>query len=250
MATGKEIVKAESISEYAIATINPNEFRDLVQSNLGGLQINPTTDLTRIKIPTGGMTAWSIPTLDGDDVAKEVTGVIIGYKHARAYWPGTFAGGNQPPQCVSEDGICGVGNPGGDCASCEWAQWGSKDDGKGQQCKSILRVFMVRPGSMLPTVFALPPTSIKPFKQYIMKLLDGNCDMKRVITKFELEKAQNGVGIDYAKVKASRVASLDEQAAATIKAYADSIMPMILNVAPVNAEYIDAGDIDDPYKDG
>ena len=59
---GTELVP---FSEYSIAKVNAGDLMEILQENVGG-QITEF-DLQRAKVPTGGMTAWVLPSLDGDD---------------------------------------------------------------------------------------------------------------------------------------------------------------------------------------
>ena len=76
----------------------------------------------RIKIPSGGTTAFEVPGDSEDDVemVKEINGVIL-YNHpAFSFYTEKYTGGNNPPDCGSFDGVVGyVGN------TCGFASCGS-----------------------------------------------------------------------------------------------------------------------------
>ncbi|HNR80482.1 MAG TPA: hypothetical protein PKG85_09540, partial [Mesotoga infera] len=198
---------------------------EIVEENLGSEGVS-AYDLDRVKIPAGGATAFEIPTLDGEESAKDIEGIIIYWKTARAYWPEKFNGENNPPQCSSVDGEVGQGNPGGYCAKCPLAQFGSADNGKGQACKQMRQLFIVRENDILPLVLTLPPTSIKPAKQYFMRLASKGIKYTHAVTRITLEKAKSGEGITYSKAAFALVKQLEPAVCTKIDAFTESIRPM------------------------
>ena len=60
-----ETLPAEVGSQYQIMTMDPSEIKDIMAENMGGEQLS-VSDLTIIKVPSGGGTTWSIPAIDGD----------------------------------------------------------------------------------------------------------------------------------------------------------------------------------------
>lgn len=212
--------------DYAISKINTADLMEVLQENVGG----PISefDLTRGKVPTGGMTAWVLPSLDGEDeIVNNIDGVIVYHRNPRSYWKVSLdeSGGGVPPDCSSVDGKIGVGDPGGECAVCPFAQWGSKDGGssRGQACKQMKLVFLLRPDALLPMALFLPPTSIRPVQQYLMGLASEGQHYSSVVTRFALEKDKSQDGIEYAKVKLTRQGVLDDVQAAASREYSQSI---------------------------
>lgn len=57
-----------------------------------------------------------------DDIEGSVglTVTLIADTHSRAFWENLT---DPAPRCKSNNGIVGVGNPGGDCASCKYGRW-------------------------------------------------------------------------------------------------------------------------------
>jgi len=217
---------------------NGSNIVEVVEENLGAEGVS-AYDLDRVKIPAGGATAFEIPTLDGEESAKDIEGIIIYWKTARAYWPEKFNGENNPPQCSSVDGEVGQGNPGGYCAKCPLAQFGSADNGKGQACKQMRQMFIVRENDILPLVITLPPTSIKPAKQYFMRLASKGIKYAHVVSRISLEKAKSTDGITYSKAVFSLVQQLEPEICEKIDAFTESIRPMLETVS------IDTGEAPD-----
>ena len=122
--TGGELTIREN-GEFAIMNMK-KDIKSIVVDNFGadGLRL---TDLERITVPAGGGTMWEVPTIDseGVDYHKTLTGIIIGSQTGRKYWKTSFdeTGGGTPPDCFSADGVDGIGNPGGQCASCPNAKF-------------------------------------------------------------------------------------------------------------------------------
>jgi hypothetical protein len=113
----------------------------------GGL---PLLDLPRIKVAPGGVLSFVVETPAGDEMVKKLEGVIPAYRNARVYWK-SRAGGKKPPDCSSADGLVGIGDPGGACHKCPYAQFGSgfKQDGTpsaGQACKDIRQILFLMKG--------------------------------------------------------------------------------------------------------
>jgi len=223
---------------------------DLVQSaiaenvGVGGIT---EFDFDRIKIPSGGGLAFNVTTLQGEESEKTVTGVIVLARDSRAYWEKSLeeGGGNQPPDCHSNDGIVGIGTPGGDCVKCPLAQFGSDTKvvsgatvkGRGQACKAIRQLFLLRGDSLLPMVLPLPPTSLKAAKQYMLRLAGQGVPYWAAVTKVGLEAATNAGGIKYAKATFSFAGLLSEEQKAKAKAYSDMLKPLVSSMVIDSKDY-------------
>lgn len=223
--------------EYQIMTMDASTVREIVSEAIGGQSITPS-DLERIRIPAGGMTAFELPTLGEPEIAKSFTGVIVAQRPGvRAYWPGKYEGGSEPPQCSSKDGRCGIGNPGGECARCPFNEFNSKDDGNspGKACKESTMVFVLRADSIIPSLIMLPVKSAQAMKAYALRLLSKQLSPKRVVTNFALEKATNSGGIAYSRIVLSPVSVLDAAATEQIRAYAETMAPLFAAVDVADA---------------
>lgn len=210
-------------TKYAILARPTEEVRDIISFNMGGDQLE-ISDLVRTKVPSGGGAMWNV----GENATKEISGVIIFHQSFRSYWPGKYEGGHQPPQCVSIDCISGTGNPGGICKTCPFSKFGTAELGGGQACKNGKRIFMMTPGSLMPIMVTVPPTSMKACKQYFAGLSSQNPVMYYgVVTKMSLKKEKNATGIEYAQIVFERGETLNEQQTASFKNIADAMRPML-----------------------
>jgi hypothetical protein len=189
--------------ETKIALLNDPEgvgaaVRDAIEA-LEGEELSPW-DLPELTIPAGGGTTWEINTLDGDVSTKEILAVIVDSQRVRQYYAREFEGGNTPPDCVSADGLTGVGTPGGECVSCPLAAWGSGGDRTNSQaCSERRHLLLLTEHSAMPFFFNVPPSGIKALRKYLAALLGAGKKPWAVLTKITLEKAKNGTGIEYSR---------------------------------------------------
>src|SRR5690606_10620160 len=178
--------------------------------------------------------------LEGSENVKAIEGVVVLWKSPRAYWKEDLesTGGGTPPDCASDDGLFGIGDPGGECAKCPFARFGSDSkSGRGQACKQFRLLFMVRPTDLLPLVVACPPTSIRPVKRYFLRLASQAVPFYGVITRLELTKTKNKDGISYSEVVPSVAKVLSKEERAKMKAYSEQLRPALERVQFNPAEY-------------
>lgn len=239
--TGAELVP---FSEYAIAKRDTSELLDTIRENVGGGAITPF-DLDRVKIPTGGGKLWSIPSIDGEpEDTRQIDGVIVYHREPRAYWPTAFSGAGNPPDCSSQFGDFGVGNPGGDCAACAFSQWGSaplregQTESRAQACKQMKLTFVLRDDALLPLALFLPPTSLVPMRKYLLGLASRGQHYSSVLTRFTLDNATSDGGIDYSVVKLQRLDTLDDASAARVREYSMAIRN-VLDVVEITEADVD-----------
>lgn len=206
---------------YLPMAISQEDFREAVVENMGDGGMS-ASDLMKIKVPSGGGRAWDI----NGDVEKELRGVIVYHSSPNAFWAQAFDGQNNPPDCFSADGHIGVGNPGGDCATCPMNQFGS-DGGKGKACKNMKRLYILMEGAMLPVVLNVPPTSLKAYKQYTVGLTTRALPYWGVQTHMTLKKAVSGTGIEYSEIEFSCGPIVPKEQKEALKGYRDAIIPML-----------------------
>lgn len=223
-----ELVPSGDESPFAVLRMPQDEATDLIRDALGGEQLG-IGDLDRIKVPSGGGGAWEVPTLEGDSHVATIEGVIVHKVPRRAYWPYTVE--DRPddsdgrPVCQSNDGIVGVGDPGGSCAECPFNEFGSDiKGGPGKACKETRQLFVLTKDDLLPIVLTVPPTSLANVKSYFLKLLRAQVSPMDVVTTIGLERADNGK-YKFSKVTLRAGERLAPDARARLRAYADTLMP-------------------------
>src|SRR5690606_27183725 len=216
MSNEKALAKVENFGFPVLG----DDLGEAMSEEMEGLSI----DFDRVKIPSGGGLAFEVPGDDPDnpDMVKELVGVIVDHHPVNAYWPEKYSGQNNPPACSSLDGKTGIGNPGGSCQSCPFNKWGSDPDGNGgKACKNMHRVYLLREGEMFPLMLTLPPTSIKPFSNYLAKRVIGRGRRSYgVITKITLKRETNKGGIAYSQAQFSVAGELSPEETAKAAEYA------------------------------
>lgn len=228
-------------------------FNEALTEDCLGMDFN----FDRIKIPAGGSLAFETVGEDGEsEMVKTITGVIV-YSHpAYGYYKTKFAGGSNPPDCGSFDGITGTGSPGGKCAECPYNKFGS-GEGKGKACKNRRMLYIMQEGELFPVMLSLPVGSAAGYTNYVKHLLSKqHLRASQVVTQISLRKASSVDGITFSQAvfKTERVLQPEEQKAIAqvtgqVKAYASNLSA----VSAVNAENMpfvdtDTGEIIEPLK--
>lgn len=228
--TGLAFNGAPAPAAFAVLSGESASIAEVLRENFGGDHISPT-DFDRIRIPAGGGLSFTVPDLEGDVEVRDFSGIIVHVKRPRVYWEKEFSGEGTLPDCSSEDGIIGVGTPGGACDLCPLNQWGSATKGgSGKACKEQRLLFVLREGALLPVVVTLPPSSLGPLKKYLLRLSGQGIFSYGVVTKFSLERDKSETGIAYSKAVFAVADRLSADQVQQIKAYADAIRPSLERV--------------------
>jgi len=210
--------------------INPLEHQEVLElgkSNLGprGIDIN---QLDRIQVPSGGAMTFEIHGTEGSETARFVTGVVGAWRDARMYYKSAYGEGQKkPPDCKSLDGVMGTGDPGGECETCPFAQFGSDKTGRGQACKQIRQILFVREGQIVPDLISVPPTSLKNVRQYFLRLMSSRTPYWGIVTNISLEPAQNAGGTRYARMVFSSGPRFSPEQRALMKPLADQMAGLL-----------------------
>ena len=168
-------------------------------------------DFPRVKVPREADAGWKfdIPSVDQHGEPQDVTklpvidGIIMEIRNARLYWKSAYGDGSTgPPNCKSTDGITGEGSPGGDCHTCPLNRWGSAAAGNGKACAQRTELYILTPLSPFPIVVSAPPTSQRALRQYRLNVFgQSGLAYHKVVTRLDLEAAQNADGMDYVVIK-------------------------------------------------
>jgi hypothetical protein len=229
----EEINPEESaVGRFMVFQTPMERIRETLSANLGDPSVS-ATDFDRIKIPAGGGLAFTIHTLDGEQSVKELSGVIVDWRDRRAYWKLTMeqSDGNTPPDCYSLNARVGIGNPGGDCSKCEFAQFGSDSNG-GQACKASRELYLLRENRILPEIVCLPPTSIKPAREYFRRLAAEVIPYYGVLTLITLERVKNAQGIVFSRVTFASLGRLTTEQTGGINEYGAMLRPSLESAPP------------------
>ena len=229
-----------------------NAFSELANFNLSDAMSQELEGLNlafeRIKIPSAGSTVFELPgEEDGEpENLKEFTGVILYHHPLFAYYRDKYAGGNEPPDCGSFDGITGEGDPGGACAKCRYNQFGSGEGG-GKACKNRRRIYILREGEVFPLLLSLPTGSLKEFTRYIQRLLSHGKKSLSVVTRFSLKKTTNAGGIAYSQAQFRVERVLTEQEQSVITLLADQVKEYAKHTAASPVDLEEFTDVPTPF---
>jgi hypothetical protein len=245
--TSKSDVKKERKTKMDditdIATVDSNyialksDALGIIAENLKNQQLSYALFDT-IKSPAGGVTSFAVPGISGDEMAKELVGIIIDYKTPRARWDTSDPVEGTPPICFSSDSI--ISSEGKPCNQCEYNEFGSKDNGNsnGKQCKESVTVFLLRPNNILPIIVRVPVSSKISFLKYMTRLVSNATPLSSVVTRITLEKVTNKGGQPYAAYKFEAAGQLSQQEASTARAFGQKFTEM-LDIENVDADITD-----------
>lgn len=171
-----------------------------------------------IKAPTGGITSFTVPGLGGDEIQKEITGIIIDYSTPRAFWKTHDPVEGTPPTCYSRDSVTSY--EGKLCMYCPYNEFGSKDgESNAKACKEFVEVYLLRPNNIIPVIVRIPVTSKYIFQRYITRLIGKMMPLYGAVTKITLEKATSKGGQSYAQFNFEVVNMLNPEEISLAKTY-------------------------------
>lgn len=226
MSNNKEIINQEQ-NKFLI----PNNEETMSNEELEGLVVS----FDRIKIPSGGTTVFEIPSADDPerpDAAREIEAIILDHYPVNAFYQGKYDGTQNKPNCSSNNGRTGINEDGEmkDCATCEKNIFGSGEDGISKACKNMHKLYLLRNGDIFPLILTLPPTSVKPFSDYIVKRLVGHkLRCYEVVTRIGLKKAESTGGITYVQATFAIANILPDQQRNEIKTFVEQLKPILRN---------------------
>lgn len=230
------------------------EEREELQDQLEDLDQESGIACRKIKIPSGGGTAYEVQGDDDDDTdpMKAITGVVVFTHRLSGYWPNAYGSSNNPedklPTCASMDGKTGIvqiGERAGEvvtCETCPWNQYGTARDQSGNQargkaCKNMRRLYILMDGDPNLYLLTVPPTSIKDVNKQLAKILASGTPYTSMIVGFTLEKAQNNNGVAYSKVVVKKKGLLPQDAAAQVLQLRNQIKAQYQSMALTLNEY-------------
>ena len=209
-------------SDYIALT---NNALDIINANLKNQPLTHQL-FDVVKSPTGGMTVFTVPGLSGDEIQKELLGIILDYCTPRAFWESPEPIEGTPPVCYSRDSI--VSHEGKSCNTCVYNTFGSKDgDSPAKACKEAVEVYLLRPDNIMPIIVRIPVTSKYIFQRYLTRLISRMIPLSGVVTRITLEKATSKGGQPYAQFNFEAVNILEPDEASYAKAYGKKFSDML-----------------------
>lgn len=203
----------------------------LLQANLGGESLR-ASDLTWVKIPTGGATRWSWQTKSGADYSeKSISGllVVVG-KTEQVLWPHTDASPGSRPLLVCTDGrsahkvgddygdidpnvIAAAKNPDGsyDIRKIPYFQWQGTGPGAiPPRAKSSRVLGVLREDEGSPVFIRVSQTSLRPVDDLLRGLTSEGLFHYRAVVELTLEK-RKGKRADYAVLVAKKIGEVSTE---------------------------------------
>ena len=224
-------------SGYVALTTNALE---IINENLKSQSLSPSL-IDTVKSPSGGTTAFTVPSITGDEIEKELVGIILDYCTPRAYWDTPDPVEGTPPICYSRDSI--ISHDGKACNQCLYNEFGSKDNGNGDSngkaCKESVELYLLRPDNIIPLIVRVPVSSKNLFLKYATRLVGSLTPISSVVTKITLEKATNKTGQPYCTYNFEAISKLSPDEAINAKAFSQKLVEM-LSTAPIEPVIVEA----------
>jgi hypothetical protein len=210
-------------AQYGAVTVpegidmDPTEYRSFLMENVQ----EGSMKFPSIKLLHAGAQSFQITTAEDKIRVEELNGVILCWYTINVFWEKTFVegGGGEPANCGALRGQDPTAAPAtvadvfpmappkiapktvfGDCDECFFNKFGSgrvfnpEKSTKRKACQNKARVFLLRPGEMIPYRLILPPSNIGPIKQYMVGLMNSGVPYWMAETTFEVlsEKPSSG----------------------------------------------------------
>jgi len=235
MKKGKKMTETKN-TENAIVPFNAANYEvldpdnlktlgDVVAQNLDTGSMTPRKFFPQIKMPLLGNKEWVIPTTDGDVDCKMFSGIIIHVQVERGLFPKPYKPGSLP-FCSSENGVIGIGNPGGECGSCPNAQFGP--DGTPPECAQKKAIYILMKEEIVPMVLRITPSSFKAFEDYLLKVSRKLKPLHAIETNFSLKSTvAKGSGTTVSEVVFEIGSPLDKEDVGKVNAVKREILPFI-----------------------
>lgn len=214
-----------SINDKGYIALSGNVI-DVIKGNLKNQPISLQL-FDVVKAPSGGATVFTIPGVTGDEIEKELTGIILDYSTPRAYWENAEPVEGTPPDCFSTDSM--VSHNGKICASCPFNTYGSKNGDSGAKaCKETVVLYLLRPNNIMPLVVRVPVSSKLIFQKYAARLAGKMLPVNSVVTHISLEKKVSRSGQTYASYAFEMVEELSAEQSELAWAYSRQLMTAIV----------------------
>ncbi len=165
---GIPAVQSQPLSDFSLLQMDVPAIDALLKVLAGDFDL---TQLDKIAIEEQSL-SWVIPSLHGEIMVSALDVIIIAVRPTRAYWQTAYQRGQSgsPPDCASDTGQWGSGNPGGECAYCPLNQFGSDPRGRGKACREYRELFVMDQEDIFPKLLRVPRTSLVPVTGYLFAL--------------------------------------------------------------------------------
>lgn len=230
----------------------------LLEANLGGASLR-SSDLTWVKIPTGGSTRWSWQTKSGEEFnEKAITGLLVVCgRTEQTLWPHADATPGSQPLLVSTDGRSAykIGSDYGDLDP-NVIEAAKRDDGSYDvmkipyfgwigrgpgatppRAKSSRVLGILRENEPSPIFIRVSQTSLKPVDDLLRGITAEKLFHFRAVVELTLEK-RKGSRADYAVLVARKVGAVSEEFGQSAKRlFTDSMTEIVCPPAETRASW-------------
>jgi len=250
--------------------VRPNsQIAEALKHNFSTGETMTEKDLTRVKVPAGGITSWTVPGIRGEEQADELVGALVYYGLRGVLWGHEEVKGEGTlPVLVSDDlrWARRVSDDPGDLDPAvldamrvrggpkdgmydwrgpdeggpnEFNDWGTSQGGKrrGKRAKESRVLCLLLPNEAFPLLINATPGSLKTVAPFVKKLPAPHF---QCVVRLKLEKVQAQPVFSRIVPTLVEVLSNDEGAALK-QLYTDKLQNIVKNIVPDAAEY-GAGD--------
>jgi hypothetical protein len=227
----KQPLVAIQFGQYHLSSMTDEESREMAELSSSG------TSVPQMKLLGQGNPGYNI---DGE-VQNTPRVVILGFKNSNVMFK-FEADSDRPdgntsknlPVCFSWDGVTSESGCSArqnkTCYQCKNNQFGSSLHGKGKRCKNTIRVFVLPEGSMIPVMWSIPPSGIKPFKKFTATLMRRGIRYTRTIIELSShpEKAENGQSISVPDFKVLGIVKSDQNTETFLNLMRSQVIPAFM----------------------
>lgn len=230
-----------------------SEIAEVIEANLGGGSLR-RSDLTFVRVPTGGSTRWVWSSAGNEFAEKAITGLcVVATRVEYNLWPFVTAKPGNVPFLRSLDGVVGhrVGDDHGDLdlkaieaarnedGTFRWkdipyCQW---QDRKPPRAKPSRVLGVLREEDAAPLFVQISPTSLKPVDEFLRALAAQFVPHYRAVVELTLEK-RKGSTADYAAIVLRHVGTVSQEEGERAKALFTAPLTPVLTggISPVQRQ--------------
>lgn len=204
-------IMSKEITQSNTFTVLSNE---KLLKQMQGIKLKPE----RVKMPLGGTVSFEVKDEFGNEQpVSQIRCVILHHQSYNAYYQNSFDGNNEPPDCISYDGITSTN--GSYCERCPHNVFEKDENGryKAKKCKNKTVLYLLREGRLLPSYIVLSVTSSEAFSEYATNLTNCNKSYSEIVTDLILTRDKNKGGIVYSIINFKGVANLTSDDIAEIE---------------------------------
>lgn len=233
MSTELAVIEKENF----VALSMDDDLREAMGAMKGTGEEMQSSDLIRVKTPSGGGTSWEVDGPTGVEHEDEIKGILVAVQIRGVLWPSDEMQDNAKPVLVSHDLVTAeqIGDiPDemidslephriGDTNTFRWKdlpynEFGSGKNGIGKRCKEQRVLFILREGDMFPLVVTAQPGSLKAVRKFLIHLPQAaKVPYWRCIVSLSLKCEKNKSGINYSQIDPKLIGTISREDGAVVK---------------------------------